>query len=621
MKFARTTRILTLLALLWTLPCAAQYGYEETERWHMKGTVGLDLFNTDYSPVVNGVGQPSSYRDLAGDAGLDLSGFLKDPKFLQFDSNFNTQRGATSLSGGDYNDGLLGGGISLALLPVSRYPFHLIYRRSAYDTTGSLFGSNTDYSQFNADWTLDLPNLPRFNFSHLSNSNNVRLATSLADTGYDQSDWGFRAQDTRAGWLWNAAYNFGKINSNSTGALSLIAGSKEDYKTLTLNASRSFWSDKGQFEVDNRGESFHYGLPQAGLTDTKDWMSMAMLRLQHTRKLASNYYYSFSRVSLDSQFIPAAVPGINFLAVPRVDTHTVGARVEYQLFAPLRVFQELRYYHNTPFTNLVETQTSLAESFSGFTVQKRLRGFDLNGTYILRYDLMGTNLNNNAHTWSNNVDTRVGWGNARLVHLTGLYRYNKYNYVQQIGGFSSDNRYGLQAESAIVPGLRISGEVEKGKLELLNIAGKVGMDYTNYRAQLQTRKIILTGLRGINDGSGSLFPSDLVQPQFITVPLPIAQLMATPLLNRFSRVTAVALTARMRRNLDIGADWRRENDLLFHALQNYRIWEVRAEYRLGKVTVDGGVGNMFTQLGTNTNASGLRINRYYFRIRRDFNFF
>jgi hypothetical protein len=147
------------------------------------------------------------------------------------------------------------------------------------------------------------------------------------------------------------------------------------------------------------------------------------------------------------------------------------------------------------------------------------------------------------------------------------------------------------------------------------------MDYTNYRAQLQTRKIILTGLRGINDGSGSLFPSDLVQPQFITVPLPIAQLMATPLLNRFSRVTAVALTARMRRNLDIGADWRRENDLLFHALQNYRIWEVRAEYRLGKVTVDGGVGNMFTQLGTNTNASGLRINRYYFRIRRDFNFF
>jgi hypothetical protein len=37
--------------------------------------------------------------------------------------------------------------------------------------------------------------------------------------------------------------------------------------------------------------------------------------------------------------------------------------------------------------------------------------------------------------------------------------------------------------------------------------------------------------------------------------------------------------------------------------------------------VDGGVGNMFTQVNTSANTSGLRINRYYIRIRRDFNFF
>src|SRR5512146_1892538 len=230
MKWASTTRILAIAALLWALPCLAQYGYEETERWHMKGTVGLDFFNTGYTPVINGQGEPSSYNDVAGDFGLDLSGFLKDPKLLQFDTNFNTQRGATSLTGGDYNDNLLGGGVSLAFLPVSRYPFHLVYRRSAYDTTGSLFGSNTDYSQLNADWTIDVPNLPRFNFSYLGNKNDVRLATSLNDTGFDQTDWGFRAQDKRWGWQWNAGYNFGKINTNSTGALSFITGLNEGYK-------------------------------------------------------------------------------------------------------------------------------------------------------------------------------------------------------------------------------------------------------------------------------------------------------------------------------------------------------------------------------------------------------
>ncbi|MGE5723844.1 MAG: hypothetical protein ACM34G_01635, partial [Acidobacteriota bacterium] len=66
MKWASTTRILAIAALLWALPCLAQYGYEETERWHMKGTVGVDVFNTGYTPVINGQGEPSSYNDVAG---------------------------------------------------------------------------------------------------------------------------------------------------------------------------------------------------------------------------------------------------------------------------------------------------------------------------------------------------------------------------------------------------------------------------------------------------------------------------------------------------------------------------------------------------------------------------
>ena len=621
MKWASTTRRLAILVLLWAAPCLAQYGYEQIDRWHMKGTVGLDLFNTSYTPVVNGLGQPSSYNDVAGDMGLDLSGFLKDPKLLQFDTNFNTQRGATSLSAGDYNNDLFGGGVSLSFLPVSRYPFHLTYRKSAFDTTGSLFGSNSNFTQLNADWTLDIPNLPRFNFSHLSNSNDVRLATSLTDTGYDQSDWAVRMQDNRAGWHWNAGYNFGRIHSNTGGVLSFVSGLKEDYKTLSANGWRSFWDDRAVLQIDNRGEIFHYSLPGDGSSDNKDWMSQATLRIQHTRKLMSSYYYSFSRVNVTNQFPNSLLPGVAFLTVPRVDTHMTAARVEYQWLEPLRVFQEVRYYHNSPFTTQFENQTSLSESFTGFTVQKRLRGFDVNGTYTLRYDFMGTNFNNNSHTWSNNVDSRIGWGNVKRVHLTGSYRYNKYNYVQQIGGFSTDNRYGVEAETAAVPGFRLRGGVERGKLELLNVSGGIANDYTNYTAQIETRKLILMAMRGLNDGSGSLFPDNLVNPQFISVPLPIAQLAATPLLGRFMRVSSVGLTARLRRNLDLGADWRRENDLLFSALQNYRIWEVRGEYRLGKVVLDAGVGNMFTQVNTRTNTSGLRINRYYFRIRRDFNFF
>jgi hypothetical protein len=313
--------------------------------------------------------------------------------------------------------------------------------------------------------------------------------------------------------------------------------------------------------------------------------------------------------------------GISFLAVPRMNTHTAIGRVEYQLFVPLRAFEEVRYFHNTPLTPHFESQTSLAESLTGFMLQKRLRGFDVNTTYALRYSMMGTNLNNSAHTWSNDVDARVGWGNIRRVRLTGLYRYGRYNYVQQIGGYSLDNHYGARLETTALPGFRLSGEAEQGRLQLLNISGKVTMDYTNYRAQVETRKLMIMGMRGLNDGSGGFFPTDLIQPGFITVPLPIAGLIATPLLTRITRITGASITFRPRRNFDVGADWRRENDLLFSSLQNYRIWEVRGQYRLGKITVEGGVGNLFNRITTEPSVNGLRINRYYVRIRRDFNFF
>jgi hypothetical protein len=454
----------------------------------------------------------------------------------------------------------------------------------------------------------------------LSNNNDVRLAESLTDTGFDQSDWGFRAQDTRAGWHWSAGYNFGRITSNAGGVLSFVSGLKETYKTLSANGWRSFWGDRAVLQIDSRGEMFHYSLPGDGSSDNKSWLSQATLRVQHTRKLMSSYYYSFSRVNLNNQE-NGLLPGVAFLTVPRVDTHNTGARVEYQWFEPLRVFEEVRYYHNSPFTTKYENQTSLTESLTGFAVQKRLRGFDLNGSYGLRYDFMGTNFNNNAHTWSNDVNARLGWGNVRRVHLSGSYRYDKYNYVQQIGGFSTDKRYGVEAETTALPGFRLRGGVERGQLELLNISGDINNHYTNYTAQIETRKIMLTGARGVNDGAGALFPTDVMQQQFVTAPLPLAQLLATPLLGRFTRTSSVAATARLRRNFDLGADWRRENDLLFRALQNYRIWEVRGEYRLGKITLDAGVGNMFTQVNTNINTSGLKINRYYIRIRRDFNFF
>src|SRR5581483_1961763 len=180
MKYASAIRALASLALLWTLSCAAQqYGFEEPDRWHMKGTVGFDWSKNTDVPIVNGIGQESDFNGIAGDVGLDLSGFVKDPKFITFQTDFNTQQGSNSLTAGDYGQHLLGGGFSMAFLPVSHYPFRLSYHKSAFDTSGSLFGSNNNYSQLSADWTVDYHNLPRLMFSHNRSTNDVELAESI----------------------------------------------------------------------------------------------------------------------------------------------------------------------------------------------------------------------------------------------------------------------------------------------------------------------------------------------------------------------------------------------------------------------------------------------------------
>src|SRR5438045_5632044 len=113
MKFANATRVALIVTLLWILPCAAQYGYDEPDHWHMKATMGFNFFNTSDTPVVNGSSDTSSYNNMAGDLGVDLTGFLKDPKLLQFDTSFTTQHGSNSVNAGDYNDSQLGGGFSL----------------------------------------------------------------------------------------------------------------------------------------------------------------------------------------------------------------------------------------------------------------------------------------------------------------------------------------------------------------------------------------------------------------------------------------------------------------------------------------------------------------------------
>jgi hypothetical protein len=621
MRWADKIRALTALGLFSILPCTAQ---EMLEGLHARGTVGFDFSSNSFTPVNNTLGEsslttPSSF--FGGDFGMDISGIVKDPRFITFDSNFNFQRGASSVSELGYSNDLLGGGISAHILPASHCPFDVFYQHTGADTSGSIFGSNTTITQFRAQWTINLPSVPHLVFGYSDNSNAVNWADSLSNAGYKQSDWSAQANDSTLEWHWSAGFNVGKLDETSLGGLDFgSGGAREDYRTLNARAYRRFWADKAVFSTDVRDQHYSYDFPGTGTSTSDNFLLSSSLQVQHTQKLSSHYTYYLSHLNEQNNFA-ATSEGVTILNPPTLDTQGVDAGVSYQVAQPVRIFQDVQYDHLSPLSPTAESETSLFQSSSGVAVTKRWRGFDLSGTYTGVMQTMATNFSNRGNGWSNNVDSRVGWGNVQKVHLTGDYRYEHLNLVQEIGGFSQFNTYGAQAETTRFWGVRLSGGMDRGKIDLLSISGETKRAYNNYVAQIEHRRFHLSASRGFNDGSGLIFPTALTGQSSFFVPLPIAQLISTPLLNLTSRSTGINLLGRVKRNLELDADYRKESDLLISSTQNYRLWEVRAQYRIGRVSIDGGVGNLRSSINQNDSLSGLGINRYWFRIRRSFNLF
>jgi hypothetical protein len=97
--------------------------------------------------------------------------------------------------------------------------------------------------------------------------------------------------------------------------------------------------------------------------------------------------------------------------------------------------------------------------------------------------------------------------------------------------------------------------------------------------------------------------------------------VASPLLTVNGKSMNFQALYRPKYNLEIGGYFRKESDELIASTQNYRLWEIRAKYNIGKISMEAGFGNIHNVLDQSQATSGLNINRYWFRIRRTFNFF
>jgi hypothetical protein len=164
--------------------------------------------------------------------------------------------------------------------------------------------------------------------------------------------------------------------------------------------------------------------------------------------------------------------------------------------------------------------------------------------------------------------------------------------------------------------LRASGD--HSEVELLNLSGSTRTRMTTYAFEAEHRRFTIAFTNSYMKGAGALFPLGLIDQQFLVIPLPISQLLATPLLDRTTHSKGVMFLGRPRRHLEVAVNWRAEDTQLPESDQSYDVLQADARYHIGKFTVEGGYSRNLNEVTVITGLNGNRLAIWYFRIGRDF---
>jgi hypothetical protein len=594
------------------------------EPWQLQGSLGATLSKATNSELFlpPSPQNSSGYSTVAGDLSLLMAGYLKDPKLLPFTIDFSGEHGSNAVALGSFRDNVYDTGVDASFLPDRPFPLHFFYRKSQYGADGTSFGENSDTSSLGFEWALRVHRLPHLDIRYLKQDNEVRLITSLTNSNYRLNNLNIDASDKWKGWAWNADFTDFKSNNSAVEALVLTSPYQEDLKVQSLLVGRTFWDNKARLNFMDRlqwQQDQLTGQPSGKFTDA---FATAELQINHTPKLSSNYSYTFTRISTSGEtpFFQTAATGssVSLIQPLSINSDTFGGGVAYQAFPSLSFFEQLQDYRVTATQVVPEAETSEADSYTGAQFAKLWRGFDVGAGYTAQFQLMGTTLDHHPTTFSNNFEGRVAWGDPRRVRLVASGVDSKYNLVIQLGAYTTNQELRMQAETTRLLGWHLRGAVERVHLEYLSVSGDVKTDATNFTGQIEHRRVALSLGHETSSGAGALFPGIVATEQEISVPLPLSELVATPLLNRVSRVDTAALILHLRRQLDVLADFMSEKDVLTLSRARFLTAEVSGRYRLGKIGIQVGFGSYRISNVVSPAESGTLFNRYFFRVTRDF---
>lgn len=613
-------KLLTAIVLFASPAALAQYSNYEPPRWHVYGFAGVDLTHTSQS-VVDQQGQFDQFTPL-GDLRLNSDGFLLDPRFLHLNAGLDYQKGTNSSERGDLGTGGMNIAASSVFLPNSHEPLRFSYTRTNHGVTGLGLDQNDDSSRIDVQWNVFRPNLPHIITTFQDYSSTVHVPTSFLDRSFNETALNVGVSDIWKDWHWTGNYAVGKGNSTGAPQLGIDSTFESSTSAGNFNLNRGFWDNKARLLFENQDIWRNDHLTGDGTSKSDEITNNLSFDVQVHPKVSLSAGYGFAKVdfhdvSFNSVLVPTAGT-IQVLAINSSTSNTASGRVDYRPWAWLRLSQEVRTTLSTPADQILESRTSYTDTASTVSADHRWRSFDFLGVYTGRFQISGTTLGNSPDSWSNSYLARVGWGSVQKLRLTAVGQNTRLNLVEQIGGFTDQKRIGAEAETHRVKFFRLRGSAEYSEVDLLNLSGSTQSKMSTYSLQVEHRLFTVVFNSSYMRGAGALFPVGLLDPQFLVIPLPVSQLVATPLLDRTTHNKGVTFIGRLRRRLELAASWRIEDTQLQESDQSYDVLEADARYRLGKFTVEGGYSRNLNEVTSVTGLNGNRLAIWYFRIGRDF---
>ncbi len=606
-----------------SLAARAQYTDYELPRWRVNGFAGFDLTHTSQSAT----GQDAQSGQLfpLGDVRLNADGFLLDPKFLHLNTGFDFQKGANTSDRGDLALGGMNTALNVAFLPNSHLPLRVSYTRTSHGVTGLGLDQNDDQSRLDVQWSMMLPRLPHLTVSFQDYGTTVRVPTSFSDTTYSDRGLGLGLADSWKDWRWTGNFSIGNGSSSGVSVLGLPNPFDHSTRAGSFNLGRNFFDNKARLSFENLEVWRRDHLGGDGSDQSSELTNNVRFDLQINNRLSLAAGYGFARVEFEGQglssLLAPAGAAIQVISFSSSSSNSFNGRLDFHPRNWLRLTQEIRTTLSSPLDALAESRTSFTETSSTLSAEHTWRGFDVTGSYTGRFQLARTTLDRSPDSWSNSFHARVGWGNVRYLRVAASAQDSRLNLVEQIGGFTDEKRGALELESHRLKYFRLRTGASYSQMELLNLSGNTRSKIVTYSFQAEHRKFVIAAATSFMDGAGALFPAGLIDRQFLVVPLPIVQLLATPLLNRTTRTESVSLIARPRRRLDATISWRKEDTRLIDSAQAFNVLQADGRYRLGKFSLEGGYSRNLNNVTVITGLSGTRLAVWYFRIGRDFRIF